>query len=250
MVVTRAVKLPALVGLVVNVTTSWVAVADVTVPTAPLLNTTVLLAAVKSKPKPAMVTVLAFAAKLLVLLVTTGRAVATCTAEPLFMPLVVTIARRLPAVGADEKFTASRVAVAETTVPAAPESNTTVLLPAVVSKPKPTINTCEALALSIEPALAETTGVTPATCTAVPLLMVLVLTDAFKAPASLGFVPNVTVNDVAEAAVTVPVAPLSNVTVLLPGVGSKPKPFMVTVLAFAEIRVEEFTVIAGITVAT
>lgn len=48
--VTTAVKMPALAGLVDRVTVSEVAVAAVTVPTAPLLNTTLLLAAVKSKP--------------------------------------------------------------------------------------------------------------------------------------------------------------------------------------------------------
>jgi hypothetical protein len=63
--------------LVEKVTTSSVAVAAVTVPTAPLLKTTVLLAAVKSKPKPLMVTVSALAAKPVVALVTTGRAVPT-----------------------------------------------------------------------------------------------------------------------------------------------------------------------------
>lgn len=41
MVVTIAVKLPTAVGLVVNDTVSVLAVAAVTVPTAPLLNTTV-----------------------------------------------------------------------------------------------------------------------------------------------------------------------------------------------------------------
>ncbi len=43
---------------------SEVAVAVVTVPTAPSLNTTVLLAAVGSKPKPLMVIVVALAARL------------------------------------------------------------------------------------------------------------------------------------------------------------------------------------------
>ncbi len=53
--VTTAVRLPAVVGLVENVTVSAVEVAAVTVPTAPLLNVTVLLAAVGSKPKPLIV---------------------------------------------------------------------------------------------------------------------------------------------------------------------------------------------------
>lgn len=56
--VTIAVKLPA-VGLVEKVTVSEVAVAAVTLPTAPLLNTTVLLPGVVLKPAPVMVTVAA-----------------------------------------------------------------------------------------------------------------------------------------------------------------------------------------------
>ena len=75
--VTTAVKLPAVVGLVENVTVKDVALAVVTVPTAPLLNTTVLLAAVVSKPNPAIVTVAASAARFAVLLVITGVTVAT-----------------------------------------------------------------------------------------------------------------------------------------------------------------------------
>ena len=77
MVVTTAVKLPAVVGRVENVTVSEVNVAAVTVPTAPLLNTTVLLAAVGSKPKPLMVMVVRLAPQDVVLLVTTGVTVAT-----------------------------------------------------------------------------------------------------------------------------------------------------------------------------
>lgn len=56
LVVTSAVRAPA-AGLVENDTESDVAVAEVTVPTAPLLNVTILLAAVVSKPAPAMVMV-------------------------------------------------------------------------------------------------------------------------------------------------------------------------------------------------
>ncbi len=74
--VTTAVKLPA-VGLVDNVTLSDVAVAEVTVPTAPLLNTTVLSDAVVSKPVPAIVSVFAVASKFVELKVTAGASVAT-----------------------------------------------------------------------------------------------------------------------------------------------------------------------------
>jgi hypothetical protein len=48
-----------------------------------------------------------------------------------------------------------------------------------------------------------------------------------KLPASLGLVENVTVNDVAVAAVTVPNALLLKTTVLLLAIGSKPKPLIV-----------------------
>src|SRR5581483_4226356 len=105
-----------------------------------LFNVTVLWAAVVSKPKPLMVSVLAFAPRLVVLLVTTGTTVATWIAVPLATLLVVTIAVRLPtAVGAVEKVTVSEVAVAAVTVPTAPSLNVTVLLAAVVSKPAPLI---------------------------------------------------------------------------------------------------------------
>lgn len=74
----------------------------------------------------------------------------------------------------------------------------------------------------MDAALAVTTGETPATATALPLLNVLVATDALNTPASLGLFAKVTVSDVADAVVTVPVAPLSNVTTLFAAVGSKP----------------------------
>lgn len=61
-----------------------VAVDEMTVPAAPLLKTTVLLAAVVEKPSPAITIVAAFAARLAVLLVTTGVIAAICVALPLF----------------------------------------------------------------------------------------------------------------------------------------------------------------------
>ena len=70
-------RLPAEVGLVENVIVIAVGVVAVTVPTAPLLKTTVLLLPVASKPNPLIVMVSASAARLLVLLVTIGRTVAT-----------------------------------------------------------------------------------------------------------------------------------------------------------------------------
>lgn len=77
LVVTIAVRLPIEVGFVENVTKREVAVAVVTVPTAPLLKTTVLLAATVSNPAPVMVTVEALAPIAEVLLVTAGATVAT-----------------------------------------------------------------------------------------------------------------------------------------------------------------------------
>lgn len=83
-VVTMAVRLPIVSGAVSNPTVIDVAVDEITVPTAPLLNVTVLLAAVVSKPSPAITTVAAFAARLAVLLVTTGVIAAIWVALPLF----------------------------------------------------------------------------------------------------------------------------------------------------------------------
>ena len=78
--------------------------------------------------------------------------------------------------------------------------------------------------------LLVTTGVTVATCTAVPLLTLSVVTTAVRLPAVVGLVENVTVSEVAVAAVTVPTAPLLKTTVLLAAVVSKPKPLMVSVV--------------------
>ena len=74
---TTAVRLPR-DGAVLKVTVNWVAVALVTVPV-PLLNVTVLLAAVVSNPVPAMVRVVAEAARLVVSKVTVGAATMLAT---------------------------------------------------------------------------------------------------------------------------------------------------------------------------
>jgi hypothetical protein len=74
---TMAVRLPADVGLVEKVTVNEVSVAADTVPTAPLLNVTVLLAAVELKPVPEIVTVAELAARFEVALVTVGVNLAT-----------------------------------------------------------------------------------------------------------------------------------------------------------------------------
>jgi hypothetical protein len=135
-----AVRLPAFAGFVVSVIVSAVAVAEAIVPTAPLFSDTELFAAVGSNPYPLITTVDALARRLAVLLVTTGVTVATCTAEPLFWLLVVTITVRLPAVaGRVENVTVSEVFVADVTVPTALLFRTTVLREAIGSKPKPLI---------------------------------------------------------------------------------------------------------------
>ena len=228
-----AVKLPASVGLVENVTVSVVAVEAVTVPTAPRLNTTVLLAAVVSKPKPEMASVFSSAARLSVLLVTTGLTVATCTADPLLSRFVVTIAVKLPIVeGVSENVTVKEVAVAAVTVPMAPLLNATVLSSGFELKPKPLKVTD--VALAAKPLVCSvTTGLTTATCTGAPLLTELVVTTTVKSSAVTGVVERVTVSVVAVAAVTVPTAPLLKTTVLLLAVLSKPKPLMLSVVASA-----------------
>jgi hypothetical protein len=144
-------------------TVSVVDVAEVTFPTAPLLNVTVLLAAVVSKPKPLIVKVVAFNAMLAVLEVTVGRTVATCIAVPLLTELVVTTAVKSPTeVGLVENVTNRDVAVAVVTEPTAPLLNATELFAAVVSKPKPLIVTVLALA-DWPVVLLVTTGITVAT---------------------------------------------------------------------------------------
>ena len=71
-VVTTTVKPPVLVGGFVRLTFNWVAVAEATVPIAPLLNATVLLAAVVLNPVPVMTMEVALLARFAVLEVTVG----------------------------------------------------------------------------------------------------------------------------------------------------------------------------------
>lgn len=159
-----AVSSPAVAGFVLNVIVSDVAEAVVTVPTAPLLKTTVLLAAEVEKPNPLIVSVEESARRLAVLVTTAGATVETCTAAPLLRLLDVTMAVRLPAAaGAVVRLTVSVVAVAEVTVPAAPLLKVTVLLAAVVEKPKPLIVTVLEFAASLAVVLDVTTGTTEAT---------------------------------------------------------------------------------------
>src|SRR5258706_14912267 len=94
-----------------------------------------------------MMSEVALAARMAVLLVTAGVILATWTAAPLLTALVVTTAVRLPAVaGLGENVTVSDVAVAAVTVPNAPSLKTSMLLAAVVSKPKPLMTIVVSLA--------------------------------------------------------------------------------------------------------
>lgn len=119
--------------------------------------------AVVLKPKPAIVMVVASAASVAVLLVTTGTTLATWTFAVLATPLVVTVAVRGPAaVGLVERLIVRSVPVALVTVPAAPLLNATKLFPAVVSKPDPLMVIVVALAARFT-VLAVITGTTVAT---------------------------------------------------------------------------------------
>ena len=249
-VVTRAVRLPAVAGLVAKVTVIEVALAAVTSPTAPLLSVTLLLAAVLSKPKPFMTKVPTLAPRLAILLVTTGMTVATFKAEPLLRLFVVTTAVRLPAVVGDvESVMVNRVEVAVVTVPTAPSLNTTMLLAAMGSKPNPLMVKVVALAAKLA-LLVVTTGTIVATLTAVPLVMLLVVTTAVRLPALTGEVLSVTVRVVPVAEVTVPTAPLLKVTVLWLAITSKPEPLMVNDVTLAARVFELLACTTGITSAT
>ncbi len=142
-----AVKLPVLTGFVENVTVNEVAVALVTVPIAPLLNTTVLLANTVLKPKPLMTIREAVLDRFAVLAVTTGVTLATCTAAPLEAPLVVTIAVKLPkVVGRVVRLTVNEVDVALVTTPTAPLLKVTTFSAAVELNPEPVMVTVVAFA--------------------------------------------------------------------------------------------------------
>jgi hypothetical protein len=156
---------------------------------------------------------------------------------------VVTTAVKLPeAVGWLVSLTVSVAAVAAVTVPAAPLLKLTVLFAAVVSKPTPVIVSVVARAATSVTALV-TTGFTEATSTAVPLVTPFDATIAVRLPA-LGLVLSATVSDVADAAVTFPIAPLLKVTVFWLGVVLKPVPAMIIEAALAA-RVAELAVTVG-----
>lgn len=251
MELTTAVRLPT-VGLTPKVTTSCVGEEVVTVPVAPRLKETALLALLEPKPKPLIVTVESVVWMDVVLAVITGMTVATCTAEPLLTLLVVTEAVKEPALaGLVPKVTVREVLEAAETVPVALLLKVTTLFTAVESKPKPLMVTVVALAarLVVEEV---TTGATVATCLAVPLLPPKDVTTAVRLPTAAGWALKVTPRLVAVAEVTVPVAPLLKTTVLFPGDElSKPVPAMVTVVELmGRLVVAKVTVGAATMVAT
>ncbi len=193
-----------------------------------------------------MTTLVALTPRFAVLFVTTGVTVAICTAVALLAPLLVTIAVRLPATRPVRLVTVREVDVAAVTLPVAPLLNFTVSLAAVAEKPTPLIVRLAALAACVA-VLAVTTGVTFATSSEA-LLTPLTATDAVNLPAVNPF-KLVTVNTVAVAVVTVPVAPPLNVTLSLAAVVEKPAPLMVKLVAFAA-RLAVLSVTTGPTVAT
>ena len=138
------------------------------------------------------------------------------------MPFVVTIAVRTPAVaGSVEKATVIDVEVAAVTAPTAPLLNVTVLFTIVVSNPMPLIVSVFVSAVIGFEISTETTGMMFATCTGAPLEYEFVMTVAVSEPASVALVVKVTVSDVADAAVTMPSAPLLSATTLLVDVDSR-----------------------------
>ena len=199
-IVSMAVRLPAVVGLMENVTVSEVAVAALTVPTAPSLKTTVLLPGVGSKPKPLIMIVVAVVARLAVLLVTTGLTVATWIGAPLICESVVTTAVRLPAVvGLVENITVSEVAVAAVTVPTAPSLKTTVLWAAVVSNPRPVMVSVVAAGGQVGRIVRHGRRDGGHLDWRAASSTLSVVTTAVRLPAVAGFVENVTVSEVAVA---------------------------------------------------
>ena len=124
----------------------------------------------------------------------------------------------------------------------------TALLPRVVLKPKPAMVMEVWVAVRLV-VLAVIAGTTVATVVAEPLLTLLVDTWAVKLPTALGLTTKVTVKLVLVAALTVPVTPPLNVTMLRDGVVSKPNPLIVTEVALYA-RFAVLLVMTGTTFAT
>ena len=139
--------------------------------------------------------------------------------------MVVTDAVRLPAVGLVSNLNVKDVVEAAVTVPV-PLLSVTTLFPGVVeSNPKPLIVIDESLTPMLA-VLLVITGIMVATCRLAPLEMEFVDTDAVKLPTDVGLVVYVTVRRVAVAVVTLPAAPLLNVTTFREAVVSNPKPLI------------------------
>ena len=131
-----------------------------------------------------------------------------------------------PAVGAVLMSTVKLVAVAAETVPIAPLSNKTILLAGVVLlNPKPLMVNVAALTPMLA-VLLVITGMIVATCGLESFEMEFVATDAVKLPTDVGLVVYVTVRRVAVAVVTLPTAPLLNVTTFRDAVVSNPNPLI------------------------
>ena len=163
----------------------------------------------------------------------------------------MTTAVRLPvAVGCVVKATVIDVPVefTEVAVPKAPLLNATVLLAGVVvEKPVPVIVIVEALIARLV-VLVLTVGAATmfATSTDVPLVPPFEVTTAVRlSKAVSGVDKKATVNWVVVAAVTEPKAPLLKVTVLLPGVVSKPFPLIIKLFVALIARAAELRVIVG-----
>ena len=134
-----AVRLPTPTGLVENETVREVAVAESTVPTAPLLNTTKLFDGVVLNPNPRMTIEPELAPSDSVFTVTAGITFATCV-DTLARALVVTVAFNAPTVDVlVVNVTDNVVAVEEVTVPTAPLVNETVFSEASELNPNPLI---------------------------------------------------------------------------------------------------------------
>jgi len=155
-----------------------------------------------------------------VLAVTTGATVATCTAVPLLPPSVLTDALRIVAEARTLRplspVTVNCVAVAAVTVPVTLLLKLTRLFPGVaLSKPAPLMVMVVAVTPTVAVVDAATTGVSVAICTAGPLLIPLLVTEALRAPATrppgLASVNLVTVAAV-TVALTLPQAPLKVTT--------------------------------------
>ncbi len=136
---TTAVKAPAVVGFVENVTVSEVVVADVTVPTAPLSKTTVLFAAIGSKLVPVIVTVVVVAAMFVIVDATVGDTLAMAVAALLKPPVVTMTDSGPPTSGNAARVMLSDVEVAAVIIPTAPWLKEMELFVIVESKPKPVI---------------------------------------------------------------------------------------------------------------